>query len=197
VVHNLTLLLLLVVTTTYTLTTTDNATGCFGTDDVTITVNKPTVVADAGADGTITCIANVSGVTIGETSNAAFTYAWTPSVSISDASSANPTATPTSNQTYTVTKTDISSGCFDTDDVIISVNKPVVPVNAGSDATISCVTNTGGVIIGENNNSNYTYSWTPSTDLTNANSSNPTATPTINDNLYTNKNRNYYRVCWN
>jgi hypothetical protein len=166
-----------ITTTTYTLTTTDNITGCFGTDNVTISVNKPTVIADAGIDGTITCTANVSGVTIGETYNAAFTYAWTPNVSISDATSANPTATPTSNQTYTVTKTDISSGCFDTDDVNVNVNKPIVPINAGTDASITCISNISGVIIGENNDVAFSYSWSPSNDLSDASISNPTAIP--------------------
>lgn len=168
-----------ITTTTYTLTTTDNVTGCFGTDDVTINVNKPTVVADAGLDGTITCTANMTGVTIGENSNASFTYAWSPSLNLSDASSSNPTVTPSTNQIYTVTKTDISSGCFDTDDVTISVNKPIISVNAGNDAIITCISNTSGVVIGETSNSSFSYAWSPSTDLTNANSSNPTASPSI------------------
>lgn len=105
---------------TYTLTVTDNN-GCTDSDDVVVSqYSSPT--ADAGADAVI-----ISGdtVVIGGTPTASggtplYTYSWTPTADLNNASFANPTASPTVNTTYTVTVTD-SNGCTDSDDVTVTV----------------------------------------------------------------------------
>ncbi|MGV3585867.1 MAG: hypothetical protein ACO1OF_02600, partial [Adhaeribacter sp.] len=81
-----------------------------------IPVRTP-VVANAGADFSITCIANTSGGTIGEAAQAGFTYSWVSSPVGFTSTAANPSVNPSVTTTYTVTKTNTASGCSDTDDV--------------------------------------------------------------------------------
>jgi len=107
---------------TYTLTVTDGH-GCSDTDDVIVS-QYPNPAADAGADRQI-----ISGnsVVIGGTPTASggtplYTFSWSPSTGLNDASFANPTASPAVNTTYTVTVTD-SKGCTDSDDVTVTVTQ--------------------------------------------------------------------------
>ncbi len=167
------------VTTTYTVTKTNTASGCFSTDDVIVTVNSTPVTVDAGTDFTKTCVANTSGGTIGETAAIGFTYAWTSSPAGFTSSASNPTVNPSVTTTYTVTKTNTASGCSGTDEVIVTVNNTPVVANAGTDFTKTCLLNTGGKQIGEATAPGFTYSWSPTVGLSDANISDPIANPTI------------------
>jgi hypothetical protein len=75
---------------TYTLTATSTATGCSATDVVVVGQDGTLPTADAGADQTLTC--SVTSVTLGSASVAGTTYAWSPSLGLSDASVAQPIA---------------------------------------------------------------------------------------------------------
>jgi len=165
-------------TTTYTVTKTTTASGCSATAQITVTVDIAAPTADAGADFTKTCIANTSGLQIGEATAAGFTYSWSPATGLSATNISNPIANPTSTQTYTLTKTDTANGCSDTDTVTVTVNN-TLSVNAGTDFTKTCTTNPNGRAIGEANVSGNTYVWSPTDGLSNANISNPTANPAI------------------
>jgi hypothetical protein len=166
-------------TTTYTLTVTDNASAT-STDAVVVTVvSKPT--ASAGSNKTI---CNGSSTSIGGSPTASggtspYTYSWAPSTGLSSTTVANPTASPTSNNTYTVTVTD-NNGCTHTSTVTVTVNsKPTV--NAGTDKTI-CLDSTvtlGGSPTATGGTSPYTYTWAPATDLSSSTVANPAATPGI------------------
>jgi len=164
-------------TTTYTVTKTNTATGCSNTDDVTVTVNNAAVTANAGTDFTKTCTSNINGAQIGEAAAAGFTYSWSPTTGLSASNVSNPTANPSSTTTYTITKTNTSSGCSSSDDVTVTVNNTAVVVNAGADFTKTCTTNPNGKQIGEAAVAGFTYSWSPTTGLSNASVSNPTANP--------------------
>ena len=100
-----------------------NSDGCTATSSTTVAVNaKPT--ADAGADAVIT--AGDSDV-IGGTPTASggtplYTYNWSPTAGLNDASFANPTAAPAVDTIYTVTVID-SNGCTDSDDVMVTVTQ--------------------------------------------------------------------------
>ncbi|MER2996235.1 hypothetical protein [Pontibacter populi] len=109
-------------TTTYTVTKTRTADNCSDTDQVTVTVNNAAVTAYAGEDFTKTCTTNASGKQIGEASDAAFTYSWVPAAGLSATNISNPIANPTEPTTYTVTKTNLSSGCSDTDQIVVDVD---------------------------------------------------------------------------
>ena len=111
------------------------------------------------------------------------TYLWTPSTGLNNNAIANPTATVTSDITYTVTVTN-PNGCTATDNVKITVTP--LTVNAGTDKTVIC----GGTAQLNSLTTNYTgtgtlkYKWTPATGLNNDTIANPTATVT-NDISYT------------
>ncbi|WP_140487541.1 hypothetical protein [Flavobacterium sp. GSA192] len=167
------------VTTTYTVTKTHTASGCSDTDEVTVTVNKPTVVAVAGDDFTKTCTTNANGGTIGEASAAGYTYSWTSMPAGFSSSLSNPSVNPSVTTTYTVTKTHTASGCSDTDEVTVTVNKPDVLANAGTDFTISCIANTSGGSIGEASAAGYTYSWTSIPAGFSSSLANPSVNPSV------------------
>ncbi|WP_367771435.1 hypothetical protein AB3G33_15840 [Flavobacterium sp. WC2421] len=167
------------VTTTYTVTKTQTLSGCTDTDDVTVTVNKPTVVAVAGADFTKNCLINVSGGSIGEAAAAGYTYSWVSSPVGFTSTSANPMVNPSVTTTYTVTKTHTTSGCTDTDDVTVTVNKPDVTANAGADFTKNCLINVSGGSIGEVAVAGYTYSWVSSPVGFTSTSANPFVNPSV------------------
>ena len=166
-------------TTTYTVTKTNTSSGCYDTDEVTVTVDNAAVVANAGDDFTKTCTLYTTGKQIGEPVADGFTYSWSPNNgSLSSVSASNPTANPSSTTTYTVTKTNTSSGCYDTDEVTVTVNNTVVTANAGDDFTKTCILNASGKQIGVASEEGFTYSWSPNdATLSSVSASNPTANP--------------------
>jgi Uncharacterized protein related to plant photosystem II stability/assembly factor len=146
-----------------------------------VTVNQISV--NAGSDQSIHCgeIAQL-GVTTNYTGSGTLKYKWTPSTGLSNDSVANPSASPTTTTTYTVTIS-TPGGCTSSDQINITVQP--LTVNAGSDQSIHC---------GENAQLNVTtnyagtqklkYKWTPSTGLSNDTITNPVATTTSNQ-IYT------------
>ncbi|MDD3875874.1 MAG: gliding motility-associated C-terminal domain-containing protein, partial [Bacteroidales bacterium] len=159
-------------TTTYILFVTDTINGCFDYDTVTITITgAPTV--DAGVDQSINC--GGSGVTIGTSGSAGFTYNWNPTNSLSDPNIAQPIATPLSNTTYVLSVTDLATGCLSTDEMTVTViGAPIA--DAGPDQSISCGGNTG-VVIGSSAVAGMIYNWQPTSGLSNPNIAQPTANP--------------------
>lgn len=167
---------------TYTLTvTTPN--GCIATANVKVTVMPLTV--NAGSDKTVICGASTqfNSVTTNYTGTGTLKYKWTPSYGLNNDSIANPTATVTSDITYSLTVT-TPNGCTATDEVKVTVTP--LTANAGTDKIVVC-----GTSIQLNSvTTNYTgtgtlkYKWTPTTGLNNDSIANPTAT-VLNDITYT------------
>jgi gliding motility-associated-like protein len=164
-------------TTTYTLRKTNTTTGCWSEATIVVTVNKMTPNAQAGTDFTKTCVNFTSGNEIGVTAVAGVNYSWSPSLGLSDAALANPIANPTATTTYTVTATNTANGCFSTDTVVTTVDISTPIANAGTDFTKTCATNPSGATIGGAAVTGVAYSWSPSTDLSDATISNPNANP--------------------
>jgi gliding motility-associated-like protein len=117
--------------TVYYLTITDTATGCIVKDTVALSVFN--LSADAWFGDTlvdqgtpITLGANVTG-----NSTVGYTYQWTPSEYLDNATSATPFSTPLSDVLYLLTVN--AGGCTDTTQVNVRVNivaSPVVMPNA-------------------------------------------------------------------
>jgi len=165
-------------TTSYHVTVTDNN-GDTDTTSITVVVNPtPSVTATTSASvicppTTATLTATPSGGTAG------YTYTWTPSTDLDNATVQSPTASPTTtgvNNTYNVVVTDVN-GCTATNsvDVFVSCN-PVPVLNSnnmdiclGESATID-INVTGGV-------SPYVTPYTWDNGL--SGSSSQTVTPTV------------------
>ncbi|MDC1451831.1 PKD domain-containing protein [Vicingaceae bacterium] len=159
-------------TTTYTVTVTDGN-GCTNTDQVDVIV-IPFPNANAGGPKSV-CIG--SGVQIGgiPTGPIGAVFAWSSNPAGFTSNLANPTVSPTVNTIYTVTVTiGTSTTCSDTDNALVTVNS-LPTANAGPDRDI-CPG--ASVQIGVAPSAGFTYSWTPTTGLSNANIANPIATPT-------------------
>ena len=155
-------------TTSYTVTET-NSKGCIASNSVTVKVN-PLPTAAVGSAATV-CAG--SPVSIGAAAVLKSTYSWLPKTALSSSSVSNPTASPTSTTSYSVTQTD-SNGCAATNSVTVTVN-PLPAASAGANSAI-CI---GGfdslgaaAVVGS------TYAWSPSTNLSSTTSSKPRATPT-------------------
>ncbi len=139
---------------------------CSSQDAVTVNVVSPPV-ANAGNDVTI-----CSGTTTNLNASGGTVYSWSPSAGLSNASIANPVASPGFTTTYSVT---VSNGtCSTTDAVIVNVN-PTPLANAGSDVTVCLGNNTT-----LNGSGGTTYSWSPATGLSDPNIANPVCTPIVN-----------------
>ncbi len=145
------------------------------------------LAANAGADkalspGTPSAVLGGSPAAIGGTSP--YTYSWSPSTGLDNDTLANPTVTTTdATTTYTLTVTDSASPdhATQTDEVIVTYSVPPLVANAGPDKNVSSVTPSvviGGSPSASGGSSSYTYSWTPTTGLTGADTANPTAAPT-------------------
>ena len=151
--------------TTYTVTVTNTTTGCSNTDDVMITVNA----LPAAAAGTDAAICAGDNITLTATGGDA--YAWTPSAGLSNAAIDSPVASPATSTTYTVTVTNTTTGCSNTDDIMITVNA-LPAAAAGTDAAVCAGSSTGLLATGGDS-----YMWSPSAGLDNDMIDNPTATP--------------------
>jgi len=107
--------------TTYSVTVSQN--GCEAIDEVIVTVNSPTVIADAGEDQTICEGESITLIATGGTD-----YLWN-----TGETTASIIVSPSATTTYSVTVSD--GGNSDTDDVQVIVN--ALPIaNAGEDQTI-------------------------------------------------------------
>jgi PKD repeat protein len=99
-------------TTTYTVVGTDS--GCTASSSLIVTVN-PLPIISAGSDDTA-----CTGVPYQLMASGGTSYLWSPGTGLSANNLANPTATITASQVYSVTGTD-SKGCSNTDSVFIAV----------------------------------------------------------------------------
>ncbi len=150
-------------TTIYSVTVTDSN-GCTASDEVKITVNA-LPIANAGID---TAICKGNSLQLNATGG--ISYNWSPSVGLSNTTIPNPIASPTVTTNYIVTVGNIS-GCISKDTIRITVN-PLPNAFAGND--ISICQGSGAAL---NASGGTTYRWVPAIGLSNANISNPIASP--------------------
>ncbi|MCB0395903.1 MAG: gliding motility-associated C-terminal domain-containing protein [Flavobacteriales bacterium] len=152
-------------TNNYVVTVTDTR-GCKNSDSTQITVN-PLPVADAGPDQKI-CL----GTSTQLNATGGDQYLWTPSNVLDNATIANPIATPTTPLTlFIVTVTNSATTCWSTDTMIVNANS-LPGGNAGVDQAMC-----PGDSVNMSASGGDTYSWSPTTGLSDPNISNPVATP--------------------
>lgn len=139
------------------------------------TLTKTIYIRSAPAANAGTDVAFCSGAStsIGTSSTSGITYSWSPSTGLSSNTISNPTVTLTNAtsspivNSYIVTTNSI--GCSNTDTVLVTV-APIPTANAGNNVGL-CSNTTAqlGTIV----TSGYTYSWSPSSGLSNSAVSNP------------------------
>ncbi len=127
---------------TYTLTITNNDNGCTSTDDVVITDDSDLPNVEAGADGVLTCTSPTLVLGGATTSTGDLSFEWTTADGsiASDATTLAPTIN--SAGTYTLTITNNTNGCTDSDTVTITDDGSLPNVDAGDDAALNCTTST-------------------------------------------------------
>ncbi len=151
------------VTTTYRVIGSYGSGSCSDTDSVVVTVN-PSPILTVSPNTTTIC----SGNSVQLQATGAGTYTWTPAAGLSNPNIANPVATPLVTTTYTVTGTN-PGNCVATRTVTITVNASPV-LNAGPDKGL-CPGQTYTI---PNVGTADSYSWTPTTGLSNPASPSPT-----------------------
>jgi len=144
------------VTLSYTVSATHNSTGCVVTESFTVNVDdQEGILANAGNDVTI---CQGTSTNIGSTSLGGMAYKWSPESGINDYTISEPTVSPAKTTTYTLTVTDIATGCIAVDQVMVIVDD--FGSSAGEDFT-ACK-NAFVQLPGQDLGTDYTYAWTPS-----------------------------------
>jgi len=106
-----------------------------------------------------------------------YTYSWSPAPIVNNVSIQDPFGFPTTDTTFTVIVTDSIGGCADTSSVTVNM-VPSFTFSVTPTDTAICLTEIVPLKAIVDTGTNYTYSWTPSTYLSDASVSNPVATIT-------------------
>jgi hypothetical protein len=157
---------------TYTLQAINPSTGCFITSTVQVisSVGSPSATANA-VTNSITCTNSVVAIGITPSSAGPFTYQWSgPGIS---GSTANPSTTATLSGVYNVTLTNSpGNNCSIVLSITVPSNTTAVTASISPTGSITCAVPTLTLNASPTGGS-YTYTWTGSSAVTNANSQNP------------------------
>lgn len=147
----------------FTLTNTNN--GCITTGIANVSVNSVTPFVMINSSSYSICAGQT--VTLTASSTGSVSYSWSPASSLNTTTNSSVTAIPNSNTVYTVTVTDLTSGCFATSSMFINVlSNPTITVNSPS-----VCTGTSATLVA---NGNGNYNWDNG-----ATTNSITVTPTI------------------
>ena len=152
---------------TYTVTATNPVNGCTSTSTVTVSASSALPNISIATPSTITCT-NLSVTLIGSSSTSGVGYQWT----------GGPTAqnyTVSSASTYTLTVTDLGTGCSSQQTVSVNSNTTPPNITTVSTLVLGCTTTSGG-ISANSTTAGATYSWSGS-GIT---AGGTTASPTVN-----------------
>ena len=127
---------------TYTLQVTDPANGCTATDQVVVMQDANLPAASAGPDLKLNC--TVQSVDINASASSSgpdIFYAWTgPGISGNNATAQSPTGI-TLPGTYSLTVTNMSNNCQNTDVLVISIDTILPAASAGAGLVLNCYNN--------------------------------------------------------
>jgi hypothetical protein len=143
---------------TYSLTVTNPVNGCSATDAVNVTLNTFVPAIFIAPTSTLTC-ANTS-VTVSASSSATLpTYLWSGPNIVSGANTANAIVDQPGN--YTVTVTDVPTGCSATASVNIIQDIAIPSITITASPSVICAGNSSTLTASSNADPNTDYSWNP------------------------------------
>lgn len=143
--------------------------GCAGLPQKLVLNSFALPVAHAGSDQTI---CEGSSATLGDSPSAtggsgAYSYIWTPAIGLEDATLPNPAASPTFTRTYSLTVTDVSTGCVSAqDDITINV-QPQLQAGTITGTQLICEDDVPSPFTqnpANGGDGNYVYQWQKSVD---------------------------------
>lgn len=159
---------------------TDITTGCTGDLSMNTTVYS-LPIANAGTDVTLPApgVTTLSGSATG--GSGFYFYAWTPtSMVVSPTTATTATISLSTTTQFTLTVTDTVSGCFNSDDVIITVGGGNLSVVATAQPDTICAGDASQLTaLASGGTGSYTYSWSSNPSGFASTIMAPTVTPTI------------------
>ncbi|HRY99820.1 MAG TPA: hypothetical protein P5550_12260, partial [Bacteroidales bacterium] len=159
---------------TYSITVTDPSTSCSSSDEIEVEVYL--IEAYASSYGTI-CYGSTTDLEAYAYGGASSVYAyeWAPAALVQDPGSGYTQASPLSTTTFSVTVTDIVSGCADSATTLVQVDQTPAPqVDLGPDLVICTAWGEADSLrIGIPPVPGYAYEWYPHGNLSDPYSSNP------------------------
>ncbi|MEO6302289.1 MAG: T9SS type B sorting domain-containing protein, partial [Bacteroidia bacterium] len=158
---------------TVTLNITDPVNNCFGFAVKNMTIN-PLPVASIISVDSVCQLAPFdlnSNVTVGKP---AFTYTWNPTPGLATPNNYSTTATASNSTTYTLLIQD-ANGCKNSTTKSIYIQLPFANVQWDTAVVIGQLS-----YLNNNSGSNFTYTWSPATNLSCIYCPNPTSTSTVN-----------------
>ena len=111
-------------TIVYTISGTDGN-GCINTTTANVIAN-PKPIVSASVDKPIICPGDVVNLTVTGANN----YTWTPSATLTNANTANPTGTPSTTINYTVIGTNTVTGCSNSATVLVTISTVTASISA-------------------------------------------------------------------
>ena len=156
----------------YTLTVSNTANGCSAFDEILVGIDTLAPVAYAGQDVEFTCTQTTATLDgSGSSTGNEFAYLWTGPGINGDPALLMAEAVETG--TYTLTVSNLTNGCTETDEMVISQNADVPVADAGPDQDITCVVNSV-ILQGGASVPNAGFQWSgPGIDAGNATQPNP------------------------
>ncbi len=156
---------------TYTLQVTDPLNGCTATDQVIVMQDANLPAANAGADLTLNCTVNSVNINASASSSGPdISYAWSgPGISGGNATVQNP-ANISLPGTYSLTVTNMTNNCSNTDVLIIAIDTIQPTASAGAGLVLNCYNSSIDTLDGSASSTgpNYSLVWS-GPDITAAN----------------------------
>lgn len=160
---------------TYFLTAYDSISGCSASDNILVTIDTILPIANAGADTSLNCV-TLGGVPLNGTnsqSGSNITYLWSSFGGNIVAGATSNYALVNDSATYTLTVTNTTNGCINSDNVLVVIDtiKPIA--NAGIDTILNCYNPTIALSGSLSTGNNLSYQWTGSFIQSGANTMSP------------------------
>lgn len=152
-------------TTVFTLTVTDNNSGCITSDEKIVTVTGGALFVQAAASPGIICLGESTQLNATPSGGAGdYIYSWTSSPTGFNSDIRNPVVSPTETTIYTVA---VFDGQNTVNSSVTVEIKPVPVANAGADQNINVGTSIELNGSGSGGSGSYNYSWSPADSLEN------------------------------